>query len=248
MSGYILPALLAAAWLWALSGRRSGTFAPSRAGFALLAAFTLFSWLPAAWLGALTLEAAYPLASRPPASAQAIVVLAGQIRYAFPAPVDPLPGPGTALRCHHAAWLYQNGFDLPIFVSGGPVGSGKRAPVAADVMKSALVGLGVPASRVFTESRSANTHENAVESAQILRKAGFERILLVTEAFHMRRASAAFRKQGIDVVPAPCGFRREQFGYYRWYQWVPTPQAILWNEEHFREWAAFAAYWLRDWL
>ncbi|MEZ5356523.1 MAG: YdcF family protein [Bryobacteraceae bacterium] len=248
MSGYILVALLAAAWLWALFGRRLDTCGLPRAGFVLLAVFTLFSWLPAAWIGALTLEAAYPLAARPPSSADAIVVLAGEIRSALPAPVDPLPGPGTSLRCYHAAWLYRNGFQLPVLVSGGPVGSGKRAPIAANVMKSTLVSLGVPASSISTEPGSRNTHENAIESSRILRQAGFGRIILVTEAFHMRRAAAAFRKQGIDVVPAPCGFRREQFGYYRWYQWIPTPQAILWNEDHLREWLALAVYRFRGWI
>jgi uncharacterized SAM-binding protein YcdF (DUF218 family) len=37
-----------------------------------------------------------------------------------------------------------------------------------------------------------------------------KRIILVTSAYHMKRSVALFRKQGIEVVPAPVGFRSEQ--------------------------------------
>lgn len=52
----------------------------------------------------------------------------------------------------------------------------------------------------------ANTHENAVVSAEILMPAGIRRIYLVTHFWHMPRSVAVFRAAGFDPVPAPLGF------------------------------------------
>ena len=35
-------------------------------------------------------------------------------------------------------------------------------------------------------------------------------IILVTSAFHLKRATAMFKKQGFRVIPAPAGYRYEQ--------------------------------------
>jgi uncharacterized SAM-binding protein YcdF (DUF218 family) len=41
----------------------------------------------------------------------------------------------------------------------------------------------------------------------MLREAGIRKVILVTHAYHMRRARAAFQAAGLDVVAAPHGFR-----------------------------------------
>jgi uncharacterized SAM-binding protein YcdF (DUF218 family) len=63
----------------------------------------------------------------------------------------------------------------------------------------------------WIEPRSANTWENARESASILAAAGVRRVFLVTHAWHMPRAAACLRAHGIDVVEAPTGFRGPAF-------------------------------------
>ena len=54
--------------------------------------------------------------------------------------------------------------------------------------------LGVPADRIVVESISTSTWENARRTAPLLRSKGVERILLVTDSLHMRRAEGCFRK------------------------------------------------------
>jgi uncharacterized SAM-binding protein YcdF (DUF218 family) len=52
---------------------------------------------------------------------------------------------------------------------------------------------------------------NTKESARAVRKAlKGNRIILVTSAFHMMRAVEVFRKQGFEVIPAPCGYRSDR--------------------------------------
>jgi len=55
----------------------------------------------------------------------------------------------------------------------------------------------------WRETRSIDTWENARESAAILRAAGINRVWVVTHGWHMARALIAFRRAGLDPVPAP---------------------------------------------
>jgi uncharacterized SAM-binding protein YcdF (DUF218 family) len=60
----------------------------------------------------------------------------------------------------------------------------------------------VPPSEIWIEDRSRSTHENAVFSAEILRRREFGGSRWWWSA-SMPRAVACFRNQGIDVVAAP---------------------------------------------
>lgn len=44
-------------------------------------------------------------------------------------------------------------------------------------------------------------------SKELLGERGIRRVVLVTEAVHMRRSASCFEKQGFEVIPAPCHFR-----------------------------------------
>ena len=58
----------------------------------------------------------------------------------------------------------------------------------------------------WIEDGSRDTAGNARESARQLSQAGIDRVVLVTQAYHMRRAAAAFEAAGLRVIPAPHGF------------------------------------------
>ena len=70
----------------------------------------------------------------------------------------------------------------------------------AELMKRRAVKLGVPAERVLVETAALTTRENATGCAAILRARGLSRAIIVTQAFHRRRAVAAFRRVGVDAV------------------------------------------------
>jgi len=53
----------------------------------------------------------------------------------------------------------------------------------------------VPREHTWVERSARNTDENARFSARILETRGVRMILLVTEAYHMRRGEACFRKR-----------------------------------------------------
>jgi uncharacterized SAM-binding protein YcdF (DUF218 family) len=73
-------------------------------------------------------------------------------------------------------------------------------------MAASAARLGFPAQDILIENRSRNTWENA-EAVQKLLPG--KTIVLVTSAFHMRRAVGMFKKQGLAVLPAPAGYQSQ---------------------------------------
>ncbi|MBK1684908.1 YdcF family protein [Rhodoferax fermentans] len=68
-------------------------------------------------------------------------------------------------------------------------------------------GQGLPASQLLLESASRTTYENAVLSRQLPGVDANQPWLLLTSAFHMPRAMAAFRRAGWNVSAYPVDFR-----------------------------------------
>ncbi len=136
--------------------------------------------------------------------AQAIVVLGGGSRFAAPEYGGDTINSRTLERLRYAACL-QRESGLPLLVSGGAPWGG--TPEARS-MRAALeqdFGAGVR----WIEDASADTRGNARLSAPMLREAGVKRVLLVTHAWHMRRALGEFAAAGLETVPAPTGHLAE---------------------------------------
>jgi uncharacterized SAM-binding protein YcdF (DUF218 family) len=66
---------------------------------------------------------------------------------------------------------------------------------------------GIPRERILLEERSRSTHENAVYAKEMLQPAAGESWVLVTSAYHMPRAVAAYEGVGWPVIPYPVDYR-----------------------------------------
>ncbi|GGX56695.1 YdcF family protein [Saccharospirillum salsuginis] len=190
----------------------------------LLAALLFWRWRPrlARWLTALSIVSLWLLATPMVANgllesletrhdfltpeqadrtdAQAIVILAAGVVTNAHEYGQPMASNHTLMRLRYGAYL-QRRTDLPILVSGGSV-FGETDETLAGIMARELETLyRVPVR--WREQNSRTTHENATYSAEMLAEAGIDRILLVTEAFHMPRSVQAFENQGLEVIPAP---------------------------------------------
>jgi uncharacterized SAM-binding protein YcdF (DUF218 family) len=99
-------------------------------------------------------------------------------------------------RFLQALELYKQGRIGKIFLPGGSAHISQEYK-ESKILKDYLVLLCIPDSVVEIETLSRNTYENAVESAMYFKEdLQNKKILLITSGFHMRRASACFRKQG----------------------------------------------------
>jgi uncharacterized SAM-binding protein YcdF (DUF218 family) len=189
------------------------------------------------------LEWPYSASDEVPGDAQAIVVLSGYAR--GPDGILPRPelGSDTLYRCVHAARLHQKAKNLPVLVTGGPIEGTRPAMSIAQFMKDFLVDQGVEKATLIVEGLSRNTYENAVESSKLLRERGIRRIVLVTDAEHMLRASACFRKQGMEVSPSPV--RNSETLQNNLDDYLPNPREAGDFELATLEWEKIVYYWLR---
>jgi len=203
----------------------------------------LLSWHPMAWLLSRPLEARYPIRPFPPAPARAIVVLSSSVSPPLFERPYPLPDKETYQRCEFAAWLHKHWQPLPVVACGGLAVKAKQ-PLSV-TMRELLQRAGVPDAMIWTEERSRTTHENAVFAADILRKHGISTIALVVEAQAMPRAEACFRKEGINVIPAPCEFIQFESPLE---EFMPSWLAIQRNEGTLHEALGLAWYKLRGWI
>lgn len=192
---------------WALwLGRKSAALF-----FALSAVAWLWLWsLPPVAAGlAAVVEGPYqprPLADIP--GAEAVVVLGGAYSASG---FDPGTGQDVefgeaAERLWFAARLFHAGKAPLILLSGGH--DPRLVEFSeAEAMARIAADLDIPDEALLREGASRNTRENARYSASLLRREGIHRILLVTSAAHMRRATVHFAAEGLDVVPVPTDYQ-----------------------------------------
>jgi uncharacterized SAM-binding protein YcdF (DUF218 family) len=124
-------------------------------------------------------------------------------------------------------------------------------------MAALMALMGVPREALLLEGRSRNTHENAVETLNILQARGVKRILLVTSAMHMPRAYRVFDGQSIEVLPAPTDYRvtDQDWGYYLQINpgvlllnLLPDTESLHLTTLAIKEYVGLATYWLQGWL
>jgi uncharacterized SAM-binding protein YcdF (DUF218 family) len=101
-------------------------------------------------------------------------------------------------------WLRLERAKFVIVSSGDGDGSGVRE---ADLLGRQLQRWGIAPERILLENESRNTRENALLSKAIIDARGFRTLLLVTSAFHMRRARGCFQAVGLEVDTLSADFR-----------------------------------------
>jgi uncharacterized SAM-binding protein YcdF (DUF218 family) len=176
-----------------------------------------------------------PPADKPPG---AIVILGAEVNHVVGQP-EVTVGRLTLERLRAGAALERK-THLPILVSGGDIG--EDSPAVALLMRESLIqDFQVPVH--WTEDKSADTWQNARDSAAILRANGIDSIYLVTHAWHERRALMAFAATGITVTVAPTPLDRPATP-------IPldfVPRVTSWETSYYalHEWIGCAWYALR---
>lgn len=208
----------------------------------LLATAALYA-LSTPWVGGLlqkSLEISVPVTPAELQTADAIVVLGGGRRTDAPEyGGDTLTGLSLE-RLRYAAHLHRAS-GLPILVTGGIPGGGTLAE--GRIMQRILQNEYGMSPR-WVEDAALTTWDNARLSASLLKQAGAQRIVLVSHAWHLRRAVPLFEAQGLGVVPAGTQFARTRIDDV--FDLLPTPAGL--RDSHFalHEWLGILWYKLRS--
>ncbi len=111
--------------------------------------------------------------------------------------------PGWALtrRAERGAELWKVGYAPAIICAGG---------YTAGLVRSEAYGCaeflrrnGVPADAIMLEDRSRSTEENALYSHEIMQARGWSTAVVVSDGYHLLRATWIFSLEGIDFSTSP---------------------------------------------
>jgi len=118
--------------------------------------------------------------------------------------------------------LIRRGKAKSLVVSGAVQNVNGQKLVEADLTRHWLAMWHLPDAPVESLGGCSNTHDEALRVEALRKEKGWEKILLVTSAYHMKRAQAVFRTAGVPVVCVPCDFQTEVSIETEWrWAWVP---------------------------
>lgn len=185
-------------------------------------------------LGASLGMAAGAIATTPcadPAPADAIVVLGASVWSGG------RPSPALRERARRGAALWQEG-KAPYLIGSGAVGA--HPPAEGAVIAQVALDAGVPIERIVIEDRARSTEESAKFVRQLANNYGWQRLIVVSDPYHLPRASWLFRDRGFEVQTA-CSddrvYRRGTIAYqavrevagllfYASTRWLVAPAAL----------------------
>ena len=162
----------------------------------------------------------------------------------------------TGNRLPYAAVLYRKQLAPMVIVTAGPrrelegyVGEAK------DIETLLANNMGVPRSSIVLDNNGSNIRTSAEEVRKILDSRGAGRkVILVTSAMQMRRASLTFAHMGMQVIPRATDFYTFQptaGGTSRLRldagDFLPSAEALLTTTKVFDEYFGSVYYYLRGW-
>jgi uncharacterized SAM-binding protein YcdF (DUF218 family) len=170
--------------------------------------------------------------SDPLRNAPAVVVLAAAFR------TDGELSAATQARLLHGYEVMAQGYAPRLVITR--LGDPPRSNLAAARRQMEQLGLHFPVDEV---GPTQNTHDEAVAVARLARQRCWERVILVTHPWHMRRAAGLFDKVGLQVICSPCPEREYE---------INSLDSLNTRLKAFRDWAheaiGLAIYRRRGWL
>lgn len=118
------------------------------------------------------------------------------------------PMPLSYSRITNAAMLYnsckKSKGECKIVISGGDPNEIGRSE--ANVYKEILIQLNINLNDILVEEKSDNTFQNAKLTNELLKKYSFDKLYLVTSAFHLKRSELYFSHFGLNTIAYPADY------------------------------------------
>ncbi len=126
-------------------------------------------------------------------------------------------GGDTNARTDEAIKIYNQGWSNLLIVSGAAADS--TGPSNASMMAKRAEAAGVPYHRIITEEFARDTKENAENTAKFIEGLGLNKVIIVTSAYHQRRATLEFGSilgQNVTVLSHPVQSDKQWSGLWWW--------------------------------
>lgn len=126
-----------------------------------------------------------------------------------------ISGGDTVARTEKAIELYKRGWADTLIFSGAAYDS--NSPSNARAMKVQALAAGVPEAAIIIEEYARDTADNARRTLNVASERGVERIILVTSAYHQRRAGIEFRQTFSDIKVVDHPVRQDKHWSAYWW-------------------------------
>ena len=178
------------------------------------------------------------------------IVLGGFSAFDVYPSTDRLNFNASVNRLTDAVALYKKGLVKKLLITGGDGRLVGKSVNEADATLTYLMNLGIAQNDILIENNAKNTRENAVFSKVLLEKNGLAnaKCLLITSAFHTRRAMGCFKKVGIHFQPFPAHFIAERLEWNASSTFMPDNKAFSNWEIFLKEWVGYGVYWLQGYI
>jgi uncharacterized SAM-binding protein YcdF (DUF218 family) len=153
----------------------------------------------------------------------------------------------SGTRLTSALELYHAGRIRRIVLTGGGGSLLRSSQAEAPVARQWLLTCGVPDSAIVIESDSRNTLENAAYSHRVLDSLHLaeERHLLISSAWHLRRAAPCYERAGLHCEVYGTDFLGEHLTWEN--AWVPDWDAMTKWETLLKEYVGWLTYHAKGW-
>ena len=194
-----------------------------------------------------SLERQYlPVSTQDIPRADCIVVLGGALGLASYPRVN-VEFTDASDRIYQAAALFRAGKGRTVIVAAGNQPWARQLEPEANGIRDVLVEWGVPVGAILLDPASKNTHENAVNAATLAREAECRSSILVTSAWHMPRAVAAFAVLNVEVFPASVDVRFVPGDVESVAAFIPRADALASSSQAILEWMGIWVYRWKGW-
>ena len=124
-------------------------------------------------------------------------------------------------------------------------------PPEGSIYIKEAISMGIPKKDLFTTYSVTNTLQEAKAVKKILNneiRSSQKKVILVTSAFHMKRAKKVFEREGIVVLPYPVDFHSSKSlssSIKNPLKWMPSSSSLSGNSSAIREFIGRIIY--RTW-
>ncbi len=144
--------------------------------------------------------------------------------------------------------LYKNRQVQKLIITGGS-GTLDQEIKEADILKKYLISIGIPTEDILIENKSRNTHENALNTSELITKEELEGpFLLSTSALHMPRAKKCFKKLGINFDTFPVDHLCVKRELNLQTLFIPQSDVIVKWKRLLHEWIGLLSYQVRGYV
>ena len=133
--------------------------------------------------------------------------------------------------------LYQKKKAPRLFFTSGTTPYSQGSINEGTLYKEHAISLGIPLDDLVVTNKVINTSQEAIEIRRNFNQINSSsKILLVTSAFHMKRAKKIFERQGFLVYPFPVDFKSSKISPWQSpYQWIPNSYSLNRSSKALRE-------------